>query len=222
VTTRRRQPMGRLHRDDPQRYEREGVAMDAPSQSPDRPSGQKPVLVGSWRHRVWSASSPGSVPPAARRARHAVPRGQLAVRGGDRAPRRGGRLRRGRRPGGAPAAAPQGMEPRHLSHRPALHVGRRPVTAYASATLGVGVVSVPALGAVAVEGRVREAVVRLVDGLLGETVARSATPRSRTTGRSGARRIALRRTTRMTCRPGIRRRHTARAPARRLGGLSGR
>lgn len=138
MTTRRRQPMGRLHRDDPQRYEREGVAMDAPSQSPDRPSGQKPVLVGSWRHRVWSASSPGSVPPAARRARHAVPRGQLAVRGGDRAPRRGGRLRRGRRPGGAPAAAPQGMEPRHLSHRPALHVGRRPVTAYASATLGVG------------------------------------------------------------------------------------
>lgn len=50
------------------------------------------------------------------------------------------------------------------------HVGRRPVTAYASATLGVGVVSVPALGAVAVESRVREAVVRLVDGLLGETV----------------------------------------------------
>ena len=51
-----------------------------------------------------------------------------------------------------------------------LHVGRRPVTAYASATLGVGVVSVPALGAVAVEGRVREAVVRLLDGLLAESV----------------------------------------------------
>jgi hypothetical protein len=53
-----------------------------------------------------------------------------------------------------------------------LHLGRRPVTAYASATLGVGVVSVPALGAVAVEGRVRRAVLRLVEGLLGESVTR--------------------------------------------------
>jgi hypothetical protein len=53
-----------------------------------------------------------------------------------------------------------------------LHVGRRPVTAYASAALGVGVVSVPALGAVAVEGRVRRAVLRLIEGLLGESVTR--------------------------------------------------
>jgi hypothetical protein len=59
-----------------------------------------------------------------------------------------------------------------------LHVGRRPVTAYASATLGVGVVSVPALGAVAVETRVRRAVLRLVEGLLGESV----THRERTAG----------------------------------------
>jgi hypothetical protein len=48
-----------------------------------------------------------------------------------------------------------------------LHVGRRPVTAHASVTLGVAVVSVPALGPVAVENRVRETVLRLVDGLLG-------------------------------------------------------
>ena len=53
-----------------------------------------------------------------------------------------------------------------------LHLGRRPVTAYASAALGVGVVSVPALGAVAVEGRVRRAVLRLIEGLLGESVTR--------------------------------------------------
>lgn len=53
-----------------------------------------------------------------------------------------------------------------------LHVGRRPVTAYASAALGVGLVSVPALGAVAIESRVRNAVLRLIEGLLGESVAR--------------------------------------------------
>jgi hypothetical protein len=59
-----------------------------------------------------------------------------------------------------------------------LHLGRRPVTAYASATLGVGVVSVPALGVVAVETRARRAVLRLVEGLLGESVTR----RERTAG----------------------------------------
>jgi uncharacterized membrane protein len=52
-----------------------------------------------------------------------------------------------------------------------LHLGRRPVTAYASAALGVGLVSVPALGVVALEGRARRAVVRLIEGLLGESVA---------------------------------------------------
>jgi hypothetical protein len=46
-----------------------------------------------------------------------------------------------------------------------LRLGRRPVTAYASVPLGVGVVSVPAFGAVEVEDRVAEAVVRLVEGL---------------------------------------------------------
>jgi hypothetical protein len=47
-----------------------------------------------------------------------------------------------------------------------LTVGRRPVTAHASLALGVGVVSVPALGPVAVEDRVLEAVLRIVDVLL--------------------------------------------------------
>jgi hypothetical protein len=49
-----------------------------------------------------------------------------------------------------------------------LMIGRRPETAYVSVTAGVGVVSVPALGAVSLEQRVREAVLRLVDKLVGE------------------------------------------------------
>jgi hypothetical protein len=51
-----------------------------------------------------------------------------------------------------------------------LHVGPRPVTAHASVTHGVGLVSVPALGPVALDERVRDAVLRLVEGLLGESV----------------------------------------------------
>jgi hypothetical protein len=51
-----------------------------------------------------------------------------------------------------------------------LHVGSRPVTAHASVTHGVGLVSVPALGPVALDERVRDAVLRLVEGLLGESV----------------------------------------------------
>jgi hypothetical protein len=54
-----------------------------------------------------------------------------------------------------------------------LHVGRRPVTAHASVTLGVAVVSVPALGPVAMEQRVRAAVLRLVEGVLGSGGDRS-------------------------------------------------
>jgi uncharacterized membrane protein len=53
-----------------------------------------------------------------------------------------------------------------------VHVGTRPVTAYASATHGVGLVSVPALGAVNLESRVREAVLRVIEGALGERVDR--------------------------------------------------
>jgi hypothetical protein len=49
-----------------------------------------------------------------------------------------------------------------------LHVGRRPVSAHASPTHGVGLVSLPALGAVHRERRLKLAVLRLVDGLLGE------------------------------------------------------
>jgi uncharacterized membrane protein len=49
-----------------------------------------------------------------------------------------------------------------------LRVGRRPVVADASATHGVALVCLPALGAVQMRRRAREAVLRLVDGLLGE------------------------------------------------------
>ena len=51
-----------------------------------------------------------------------------------------------------------------------IHIGSRPVTAYASPTHGVGLVSVPALGAVNLDERVRTAVMNLIEGLLGETV----------------------------------------------------
>jgi hypothetical protein len=51
-----------------------------------------------------------------------------------------------------------------------VHVGTRPVTAHASASHGVGLVSVPALGAINLDDRVREAVLRVIEGLLGETV----------------------------------------------------
>ncbi len=51
-----------------------------------------------------------------------------------------------------------------------LRIGRRPVVADASATHGVAVVSLPALGAVQMRRRARDAVVRLVDGLVGESL----------------------------------------------------
>lgn len=50
-----------------------------------------------------------------------------------------------------------------------VHVGSSPVTAYASAAAGVGLVSVPALGPVNLEERVRRAVLRVIEGLLGES-----------------------------------------------------
>jgi uncharacterized membrane protein len=50
-----------------------------------------------------------------------------------------------------------------------VHIGNRPVTAYASATHGVGLISVPALGAVNVRDRVRDAIVSVIEGLLGES-----------------------------------------------------
>jgi hypothetical protein len=56
-----------------------------------------------------------------------------------------------------------------------LWIGRRPVVADASATHGVAVISLPALGAVQMRRRARDAVVRLVDGLVGESL--ELTPR---------------------------------------------
>jgi hypothetical protein len=59
-----------------------------------------------------------------------------------------------------------------------LRAGGRPVSAYASATHGVGLVSVPAIGGVGLRPRLRCAVVRLVEGVLGESIGRDG-------GRSG-------------------------------------
>ena len=59
----------------------------------------------------------------------------------------------------------------------------RPVIALTSATDGVGVVSVPALGAVGVGSRAREAILDLVEGLLGEGSGRRRGARSRVAGR---------------------------------------
>ncbi|HEV7461189.1 MAG TPA: hypothetical protein VGN78_11675 [Solirubrobacteraceae bacterium] len=55
-----------------------------------------------------------------------------------------------------------------------LHLGRRPVTANASVALGVGLVSLPALGAVDLHNRATQAVLRVVDGLLGERADRKS------------------------------------------------
>ena len=55
-----------------------------------------------------------------------------------------------------------------------LHSGHRPVTAYASAAQSVGLVCVPALGAVGRRKRLRDIVGHLVEGLLGESVRRGA------------------------------------------------
>jgi len=51
-----------------------------------------------------------------------------------------------------------------------LRIGRRPVVADASATHGVALASLPALGAVQLRRRARDAIVRLVDGLMGESL----------------------------------------------------
>jgi hypothetical protein len=59
-----------------------------------------------------------------------------------------------------------------------LRAGGRSVSAQASATHGVGLVSVPALGAAGLRARLRCTVVRLVEGVLGESIGRGG-------GRSG-------------------------------------
>jgi hypothetical protein len=60
-----------------------------------------------------------------------------------------------------------------------VHIGNRPVTAFASATYGVGLVSVPALGPVNLDDRLRAAVVRVIEGLVGESVDDPAEARDR-------------------------------------------
>jgi hypothetical protein len=62
-----------------------------------------------------------------------------------------------------------------------MHVGRHPVTAHASLALGVGVVSVPALGALSLERRVREAALRVLDRLLEQRMPRNRSSRRRST-----------------------------------------
>jgi len=51
-----------------------------------------------------------------------------------------------------------------------LRIGTRPVVADASATHGVALISLPALGAVQTRRRAGDAVIRLVDGLVGESL----------------------------------------------------
>jgi hypothetical protein len=51
-----------------------------------------------------------------------------------------------------------------------LRIGRRPIVADASATHGVALISLPALGAMQTRRRARDAVIRLVDGLVGESL----------------------------------------------------
>jgi uncharacterized membrane protein len=55
-----------------------------------------------------------------------------------------------------------------------LFSGHRPVTAYASATESVGLVSIPALGAVGLRRRLASTVRHLIEGLLGESVRERA------------------------------------------------
>jgi len=68
-----------------------------------------------------------------------------------------------------------------------LRTGHRPVTAHASATHGVGLVSVPALGARSLERRVTRAVLHVIEGLLGESVGRGEAADGGREGRMGAR-----------------------------------
>jgi hypothetical protein len=70
-----------------------------------------------------------------------------------------------------------------------VHIGNRPVTAFASASYGVGLVSVPALGPVNLDDRLRAAVLRLIEGLVGEGVEDRADARDDDRRRRLVRRI---------------------------------
>jgi hypothetical protein len=50
-----------------------------------------------------------------------------------------------------------------------IHLGHRPVTAHVSVTLGVGLISIPALGPIATETLVRQTVLRVIEGLMAES-----------------------------------------------------
>jgi hypothetical protein len=66
-----------------------------------------------------------------------------------------------------------------------LRAGRRPVAAHASASHGVGLVSIPALGALHRAARLRDAAAQIVEALLGETAgSREAGRGERMTARS--------------------------------------
>jgi len=73
-----------------------------------------------------------------------------------------------------------------------LRTGKRPVTAHASATEGVGLISIPALGATKLRQRICEAALNLIDGLVGESAPRpGAVPEaSRTRVRDRLRELA--------------------------------
>ncbi|MEA2142388.1 MAG: hypothetical protein QOI64_818 [Solirubrobacteraceae bacterium] len=81
-----------------------------------------------------------------------------------------------------------------------LRIGRRPIVADASAMHGVAVLSLPALGAVQLRRRARDAVVRLVDGLMSESLELGRAPGGRRS-RVGRRLRELAASTR-TVRPG--------------------
>jgi hypothetical protein len=70
-----------------------------------------------------------------------------------------------------------------------LHAGRRPVTAQASFVLGVGLISVPALGPVEMDQRTLQATLRLIDTLVSPDRVRHRPPRP---GRGPRARAAMR------------------------------
>jgi len=73
-----------------------------------------------------------------------------------------------------------------------LRVGRRPVVADASATHGVGIVSLPALGPLGLRRRAGDVVARLVEGLVGEDAEPGGAARDDERRRARRRRIARR------------------------------
>ena len=67
-----------------------------------------------------------------------------------------------------------------------LRIDGRPVVADASASHGVALISIPALGPAGVQRRVRKTIVRLVDGLMGERLVATARTPGDAAGSAGA------------------------------------